>query len=66
MQENDQDIDGARGDHPMSSDFDDMSSYGRRRDDNALVVDLDGFEGPLDLLLNLARVQKVDFPRYPF
>ncbi len=26
----------------------------------ALVVDLDGFEGPLDLLLTLARAQKVD------
>lgn len=26
----------------------------------ALVVDVDGFEGPLDLLLNMARVQKVD------
>ncbi len=26
----------------------------------ALVVDLDGFEGPLDLLLGLARQQKVD------
>jgi len=27
---------------------------------NALVVDLDGFEGPLDILLVLARDQKVD------
>ena len=26
----------------------------------ALEVDVDGFEGPLDLLLNLARLQKVD------
>jgi len=26
----------------------------------ALVVDVDGFEGPLDLLLVLARTQKVD------
>ena len=26
----------------------------------ALVVDVDGFEGPLDLLLNLSRTQKVD------
>jgi segregation and condensation protein A len=26
----------------------------------ALVVDVDGFEGPLDLLLSLARTQKVD------
>ncbi|WP_083463248.1 segregation and condensation protein A [Prosthecomicrobium hirschii] len=29
----------------------------------ALVVDVDGFEGPLDLLLNLARAQKVDLAR---
>ncbi len=27
---------------------------------NALVVDLDGYEGPLDILLTLARDQKVD------
>ncbi|MGP6086082.1 segregation and condensation protein A [Antarctobacter jejuensis] len=26
----------------------------------ALVVDVDGYEGPLDLLLNMARTQKVD------
>jgi segregation and condensation protein A len=29
----------------------------------ALIVDLDGFEGPLDLLLELARRQKVDLAR---
>jgi segregation and condensation protein A len=28
--------------------------------DEALIVDLDGFEGPLDVLLALARAQKVD------
>ncbi|MGQ3674304.1 segregation and condensation protein A [Xanthobacter sp. TB0139] len=28
--------------------------------EGAFVVDLDGFEGPLDLLLSLARTQKVD------
>ena len=26
----------------------------------ALIVDVDGFEGPLDLLLTMARTQKVD------
>jgi len=31
--------------------------------DEAFVVDLDGFEGPLDLLLTLARNQKVDLAR---
>jgi len=29
----------------------------------ALMVDVDGFEGPLDLLLNLARSQKVDITK---
>ena len=29
----------------------------------AFIVDLDGFEGPLDLLLELARAQKVDLAR---
>jgi segregation and condensation protein A len=31
--------------------------------DEAFVVDLDGFEGPLDLLLALARTQKVDLAK---
>jgi segregation and condensation protein A len=31
--------------------------------DAALIVDVEGFEGPLDLLLNLARQQKVDLAR---
>ena len=30
------------------------------RDEEALNLELDGWEGPLDLLLNLARAQKVD------
>lgn len=29
----------------------------------ALIVDVEGFEGPLDLLLNLSRTQKVDLRR---
>jgi len=33
------------------------------RPGEALVVDVDGFEGPLDLLLALARVQKVDLAK---
>jgi segregation and condensation protein A len=31
--------------------------------DEALILDLDGFEGPLDLLLALARTQKVDIAK---
>jgi segregation and condensation protein A len=33
------------------------------RADEALIVELEGFEGPLDLLLALARTQKVDLAR---
>ena len=32
----------------------------RDQDDDRLILELDGFEGPLDLLLTLARTQKVD------
>lgn len=34
-----------------------------RSGEQAFVVDIDGFEGPLDLLLALARTQKVDLTR---
>ena len=34
-----------------------------KRDDSALYLELDGWEGPLDLLLDLARRQKVDLRR---
>src|SRR5215210_4492907 len=43
---------------PFETDFDERAS-----DDPALHVDLDGFEGPLDLLLELARRQKIDLHR---
>ncbi|MGV3490544.1 MAG: segregation and condensation protein A [Devosia sp.] len=33
------------------------------RDDEILYVDVDGYEGPLDLLLDLARRQKVDLAK---
>ena len=35
----------------------------RQEDEPALVLDLDGYEGPIDLLLTLAREQKVDLAR---
>src|SRR5246127_2308864 len=35
----------------------------RTPSDPALVVDVDGYEGPLDLLLTLARQQKVDLTK---
>ena len=37
-----------------------MTDLFRARDDDALTLTLDGWEGPLDLLLSLARAQKVD------
>ena len=43
----------------MLSEFD----ADRAADEPAFTVDLDGFEGPLDLLLELARRQKVDLSR---
>ena len=36
---------------------------GAPRAEEALIVNLDGFEGPLDLLLTLARTQKVDLAK---
>jgi segregation and condensation protein A len=35
----------------------------RASDEPALIVDVEGFEGPLDLLLTLARQQKVDLAK---
>jgi segregation and condensation protein A len=41
----------------MDDSFDPVEA---RRAAEALIVDVDGFEGPLDLLLTLSRTQKVD------
>lgn len=38
----------------------DAEAVAQRRADEALIVDVDGYEGPLDLLLTMARTQKVD------
>ena len=43
--------------------FDALWEEDRAISDTALVVDVGGFEGPLDLLLHLARGQKVDLAR---
>ncbi len=45
------------------TDFDNVTSVEARRAAEALIVDVDGFEGPLDLLLTLSRTQKVDLRR---
>jgi segregation and condensation protein A len=42
---------------------DDSASVAERLASEALIVDVDGFEGPLDLLLSLSRTQKVDLRR---
>jgi segregation and condensation protein A len=47
----------------MPDDFFDPESTEARLAAEALVVDVDGYEGPLDLLLTLARTQKVDLRR---
>ncbi len=44
----------------MPEDFAGFESAVERRVAEALLVDVDGYEGPLDLLLMLARSQKVD------
>lgn len=50
------------GDLQAISSWDDQSAEELAPEDQ-LVVDVDGFEGPLDLLLALARTQKVDIAR---
>src|SRR4051794_30271316 len=47
----------------MSDEFEEEVRADKAVSDPMLVVDVDGFEGPLDLLLELARRQKVDLTR---
>jgi segregation and condensation protein A len=47
----------------MADDFDTGLSPDLASDEKALIVDVAGFEGPLDLLLTLARQQKVDLSK---
>jgi segregation and condensation protein A len=46
-------------DQPATEGFD-ADAVAQRRADEALIVDVEGYEGPLDLLLMMARTQKVD------
>ena len=50
-----------KGGVPLEALWDDAED--RTQSDPALLIDVDGFEGPLDLLLHLARNQKVDLAR---
>lgn len=45
---------------PDGAGADDFDNVAERRAEEALIVDVEGFEGPLDLLLTLSRTQKVD------
>jgi len=49
--------------HDLVPSNDDTQSVSDRLSAEALIVDVDGFEGPLDLLLTLSRTQKVDLMR---
>jgi segregation and condensation protein A len=48
---------------PAPSDWEAPERMPEADDDDVLVLELDGFEGPLDLLLVLARNQKVDLAK---
>ena len=50
---------GAANDN-LLADPGEWDSVAERRASEALIIDVDGFEGPLDLLLTLSRTQKVD------
>jgi segregation and condensation protein A len=47
----------------MAEPHPDSATVAARLQAEALIVDVDGFEGPLDLLLTLSRTQKVDLRR---
>lgn len=53
---------GRSGATPMDVMWDDANAE-RALSDPSLVIDVEGFEGPLDLLLHLARTQRVDLAR---
>ena len=48
---------------PGANAFENVVSFEDIAPDQRMVVNLDGFEGPLDLLLHLARAQKIDLAK---
>jgi segregation and condensation protein A len=56
-------IEMAEDEESVLSDWDQGEERSDASLDETLVVDVEGFEGPLDLLLALARTQKVDLAR---
>lgn len=53
----------ADGAQSAKDDFANVVPFDEMSDAERLVVSLDGYEGPLDLLLSLARTQKVDIAK---
>ena len=47
----------------QAENFGEFEATALANDDEALLIQVDGFEGPLDLLLTLARNQKVDIAK---
>lgn len=47
----------------MSEEWEEVDTISARREAEALIIDVEGFEGPLDLLLTLSRSQKIDLRR---
>ncbi|SDX24125.1 segregation and condensation protein A [Roseicitreum antarcticum] len=56
-------LDPPERDPPERDPWEDSESPAARLAAEALIIDVDGFEGPLDLLLTLSRSQKVDLRR---
>src|SRR4029450_13708622 len=48
------------GPQPVQPTFDFQAADNAAEDGDALIIDVDGYEGPLHVLLALARTQKVD------
>src|SRR6202012_3285275 len=51
---------GGRGLQPVQPTFDFEAAGNAAEDGEALIIDVDGYEGPLRVLLARARTQKVD------
>jgi segregation and condensation protein A len=47
----------------MNAEIINLTEAAAASNEPALIVDVEGFEGPLDLLLTLAREQKVDLAK---
>ncbi len=58
-----QDLDGKQAVEMAASDWEAPERLPAQDDEDVLLLELDGFEGPLDLLLVLARNQKVDLTK---